>query len=60
MKVSLLRSMTVALLAPVKVTMRSPFTAMVVRMGSRAVLEKTPATFIMLAIAPPVILDVCS
>ena len=33
-----------------------PFTATVLSIGSRAVFENTPATFIMAAIAPPVIL----
>jgi hypothetical protein len=40
--------------------MRSPFTATVLTMGSRAVFENAPANFIMLAIIPPVILVVCS
>ena len=36
-------------------TILSPFTETVERMGSRALLENTAATFIMLATMPPVI-----
>jgi hypothetical protein len=39
-------------------TILSPFTETVLWTGSRACLEKTPTTFIMLNIAPPVIVVV--
>ena len=37
----------------------SPFTETVLRTGSVALFEKTPAAFIMLAIIPPVMVLVC-
>lgn len=39
--------------------LRRAFTAMVLRMGSRACLKKTPATFIKPAMRPPVMVLVC-